>query len=365
VILTLLVKVSKLCNLRCTYCYETPELANKTRMSLDDIERMFLHVREYLSSWGDLHQHRLDLYWHGGEPFVQPISYWKDIIRLERTVFGARFFRNAIRNDVQSNLTRLTKEHLPLLRRYFSLGFSYDVINDMRVNVGGEPTAKIVREKVEWLLSEGISIGGIAVISKCNVDQSKAVADYFLQKSLSFRVLNVNEGHHIPQVRESAVPYDSYLNFLAELYRSPAVRAALEKGIRVSPLFQARSQLHLLARDGRVKFSKQECTEREWVLAVNTNGDVYPVGDCYNPEFMYGNVFIHTLDELLSSKARKRRVKRSRERLRRICHQCFLFRRACDGTFVSHATPEEMRDYDNKGECYQSWLARMMTNESA
>jgi uncharacterized protein len=364
-ILTLLVKVSKLCNLRCTYCYETAELANKARMSLDEIERMFLHVREYLSSWGNRHQHRLDLYWHGGEPFVQPISYWKDIIRLERKVFGARFLRNSIRNDVQSNLTRLTKEHLPLLRRYFSLGFSYDVINDMRVNVGGESTAKIVQDKVEWLLSEGIPIGGIAVVSKCNVGQPRAVADYFIQRGLSFRALNVNEGHQIPQVREAAVSYDSYLSFLKELYHYPEVRTALENGIRVSPLFQAQLQLDFLSKDDRLKISNRVCAEREWLLAVNTNGDVYPVGDCYDPEFRYGNLFTQTLDELLRSRARKERIKRSKERFKSICHQCFLFRRACDGIFVSHATPEEIRDYDSKKECYQSWLAKMMTEKAS
>ena len=32
-------KISKYCNLRCTYCYEYNELGNKERMSLDHIAR--------------------------------------------------------------------------------------------------------------------------------------------------------------------------------------------------------------------------------------------------------------------------------------------------------------------------------------
>ena len=363
-ILPLLVKVSKFCNLRCSYCYETPELGNRERMSLEDLERMFIHVRDYLASWdGGLHEHRLDLYWHGGEPFVQPISYWEDIIALETKVFGARFAKT-IHNDVQSNLTQITEAHLPLLRSHFKLGFSFDVINDLRVNVAGKSTARVVREKVEWLLAEGIQLGGIAVISKSNVKRPKAVADYFLERGLSFRVLNVNEAYHLAQVRAAAIPYDDYLSFLRELYRLPKVRKALAQGIRVNPLFHSHQRLSSLSRARRAEFSDREYAEREWVLAINTNGDVYSVADCYNQDFRYGNIFTQTLEEVLSSKERKRRIQRSRARMRSICSGCSQFRKTCSGVFVSHATPEEYRDYESKQECYQSYRTRMMLDES-
>ncbi|HRD75742.1 MAG TPA: hypothetical protein PK264_07380 [Hyphomicrobiaceae bacterium] len=41
----IVVKISKYCNLRCTYCYEFKDLANKARMSLDKIDRMFATMR--------------------------------------------------------------------------------------------------------------------------------------------------------------------------------------------------------------------------------------------------------------------------------------------------------------------------------
>jgi len=34
-------KLSKLCNLRCTYCYEYEELAQKARMPLEGIDNPF------------------------------------------------------------------------------------------------------------------------------------------------------------------------------------------------------------------------------------------------------------------------------------------------------------------------------------
>src|SRR5437870_638608 len=119
----LIVKASKLCNLRCTYCYETPELANRQRMAPESVEQMFTHIREFLKGWEKTSEnHQLDFIWHGGEPFAQPISYWNAILRKQDKVFGAS--KNvAIVNNVQSNLTLLTEDHLPLLR-HFRLGFS-------------------------------------------------------------------------------------------------------------------------------------------------------------------------------------------------------------------------------------------------
>jgi uncharacterized protein len=143
----LIVKVSKFCNLRCTYCYETPWLADKARMSLEDIEKMFVHIRDYL--WRQSRKpkdHLIDFYWHGGEPLAQPIEYWEEIIALQDRLFGRRFRKKSIINSLQSNLTLVTRKHLPLFRGKYRLGFSYDVSNDFRVNAGGQPTESVVEK---------------------------------------------------------------------------------------------------------------------------------------------------------------------------------------------------------------------------
>jgi len=61
------VKISKLCNLRCTYCYEFPFLGNPERMSLHDLFRMFQHIADYYSD----NPKRMDFVWHGGEPLLR------------------------------------------------------------------------------------------------------------------------------------------------------------------------------------------------------------------------------------------------------------------------------------------------------
>lgn len=359
----LIVKVSKLCNLRCTYCYETPELDNPARMSLPNIEKMFVHLRDYLLRWGR-GQNRVQFIWHGGEPFAQPLLYWEEIMALQKRVFGGHFQRQSIHNAVQSNLTLLTDRHLPLLRRHFHLGFSYDVINDYRVNTAGQATAEVVQKKVDWLVSKKIPAGGIAVISRANVEEPQRVASYFLERGLGFRVLNIYEGlDEQAAIGDCAVSFEAYLGFLRALWGMPSVRKAIERGAVIEPFSEAKGILEKSKTRRRRKVSLSQCEEKEWVLAVNTNGDVYSPGDMYREEYRYGNIFSQTLEECLDTEGRRKRIEKTRERIQNICSHCPFFQKGCQGTFVSHATPEDYRQFAMRGACTYRLVAEMMGSD--
>ena len=342
--ISFIVKVSKLCNLRCTYCYETPELANRERMSLENLERMFVHIRESLEDWGaDSETHELEFIWHGGEPFAQPVDYWESILALQRSIFGEEFQCSSLTNTIQSNLTLLKEKHLPLLR-HFELGFSFDVINDLRVDTGGNPTAELVRRKVDWLMAEKVPLAGIAVISKSNLQYPQVIADYYISRGIAFRVLDIYQATDtLPLTRKAAASFAQYQTFFKELYCLPEVQAALRRGLSIEPLATARSMLEEWQRGYCSPLSDDAPSHREWALAVNTNGDVYSPGDCYDENLKYGNIFSQPLDDILFlSEARQRRIERSAKRCKSICSNCFLYRKGCEGVYVSHATPESI-----------------------
>lgn len=367
--ITLVIKVSKLCNLRCAYCYETPELANKARMSIAEIGRLFRNVREFFktSDGLDYDKCRAQFIWHGGEPFAQPLDYWRDIIAEERRVFGQAFQDKAIINTVQTNLTLVTEQHLPLLKRHFSVGFSYDVANELRVTAGGRPTDAPVTRKVEWARKAGLDLNGIAVISRANAAQPEQVAGYFLSRDIGFRALNIYQSLDLlPQIRDAAIPFADYVGFCRRLYAIPEVRRnVLEGRLTVDPLTSAYEQLQISQRlEGRA-MSVRACIAREWALGVNTNGDTYGIGDVYLAQYRYGNILTQPLQELLDSDGRALRMARSRERLARVCHSCFLYRKGCPGTYVSHATPESFRDYEQAGGCEVALLAQTMKDRIA
>src|SRR5262245_35789736 len=80
------IKLSKLCNLRCSYCYEFNELANKEKIALADLGRMFASIREYAKA---NQVEKVHLIWHGGEPFLIKQAYYMAIRELEKEAFGS------------------------------------------------------------------------------------------------------------------------------------------------------------------------------------------------------------------------------------------------------------------------------------
>jgi uncharacterized protein len=364
-LISAIVKVSKLCNLRCVYCYETPELANKERISHQNIRKLFVQIKDYIDKYRQGEKNDVvEFIWHGGEPFVQPVSYWQEILRLEDEIFGHSPTVTLL-NNVQTNLTLVGKPHLPLLKR-FRVGCSFDVINDLRVDIGGNPTAQKVLDNLAWLASEGVQLGGISVISQANVDHAGEIAEFFLSRGMSFRALNIYQARDmLPQIRDAAVSFERYLRFFTDLYRLPNVQKALHQRMSIDPLSTSKRMLEMSESDSAPCFTEEQCSEKEWALLVNTNGDVYSPGDAYNPQFRYGNIFSQPLDQIIfDSPGRARRVEKSQQRIRQICGNCFLFRKGCNGTFVSHATPEEYREFERLGGCYHKFLAEMMKQES-
>ena len=228
--------------------------------------------------------HQVTFFWHGGEPFVQPVHYWEGIFRRQKAVFSRRRARIFVENHLQTNLTLVADKHLPFIRKYVRLGCSYDV--------------------------------------------------------------------------------PRYLQFYKDLYHLPQVQAALQGRVFVEPFTTIREKLKYFGEGYESPLSEQECAEEEWVLAINTNGDVYSQGDCYDPEYRYGNLFEESFETILQSEGRQKRIARSRERIHQTCRPCFLFRKGCGGAYVSHAQPSEMREYQKNIGCYRALLGKMMLEEA-
>ena len=352
--LSIVIKVSKFCNLRCAYCYETPWLSDQKRMSIDEIRTIFRKIVAILSH-APKAARRVTFHWQGGEPFVQPIAYWRAILAAQVEEFdGSGAF---LRNEIQSNGTLIRPDHLPLLRAHFHLGMSFDVINDMRLTTGAETTHRRVIEVLDWLLGERVQITGcIAVISKRNIDQPLDVANFFLSRRLHFRLLNIYTGmDSLVQIREQAVEWASYLKFCEAILAYEEARRALWEGASIEPVTTA---LAMLRRHNSGELEEAcDDAEREWVLVIDTNGDLYSAGDLYDKEFCYGNIFHDKVPVLLQSEGRLRRIARGRHRVASICKRCFLYGHGCDGLYVAHCTPEEARAFEELGTCYYGWLA--------
>jgi uncharacterized protein len=184
----LVVKISKYCNLRCTYCYEYNELSDKSRMPLDNIARMFENVVDEIDV-GLISG--VDFIWHGGEPFLIPIDYYRRIGDVQKQTLPNP---DTYQNLVQTNLTILTDRHVEFLKVggfFQSLGVSYDVFGDHRVDIKGQGQLRhdTILANIEKLIEHEISFGAISVLTRNSLGYARKTQKFWQTLGKSFRFL--------------------------------------------------------------------------------------------------------------------------------------------------------------------------------
>jgi uncharacterized protein len=157
------IKVSKLCNLRCTYCYEFDELDDKRRISLEGWRAILESTKWYQ---GEIERRfpgqeiKTRYVWHGGEPLLLPLSYYREVLQLQREILGSQNVGTRYTNHVPTNLYAVSPETLKFLKEErFQIAVSYDAIAGVRVLGSGAPTEGRVLDNLKLLLADGWRVG--------------------------------------------------------------------------------------------------------------------------------------------------------------------------------------------------------------
>lgn len=320
-LVTFVTKVSKLCNLRCSYCYEFPELGNPDRMSLEQLATMFEHLAQYYRSVAP--DAELRFVWHGGEPLLQEPAYYREIFAEQRRHFGDM----KLVNWVQTNLTLLDDERIDLLKNQFNgVGVSLDVFGDLRLNVAGKPSQPKVLDNMARLQAAGVAHGCITVLTRRNLPRIDRIFRFYESLNYSFRVLPLFHGAYEEQHLGYEVTGRDVLGALCAL---ADLWFASDTRIRISPISE---QIGELLRARARGFEPVYYDRRSWesVVLVNTNGDLFGQADAYNPERSWGNIFRTPMAEILDSAPRKSSVLDAEARMSSACLRCDYFG-ACNG----------------------------------
>src|SRR5947209_16503098 len=128
-------------------------------MDLDAIESMFVNAARSF----ERQPRRLDFVWHGGEPLLAGVDFYKGVFEHQRRIFEAAGV--TFTNSVQTNLTVLRPDVLELLPEFSEVGVSVDLFGGNRVNRRGVDSQPRVLEAMQLLIDSGISFGCISVLS--------------------------------------------------------------------------------------------------------------------------------------------------------------------------------------------------------
>ena len=333
------IKASKLCNLRCQYCYEWDELANKERMSLALWEKVLVAVREQIHLATERYQPfggvQARLVWHGGEPLILPIDYVRAVIDLQRRILPAEWLaRGTIRNVLQTNLYKVSDPMLALLRDAgFGMGVSFDGAPGVRLTAGGQPTEERVLANLELVRKWGFEPAVIVVLAGHTAPRITEIYDMVRHRVRHLRILPLFNG---PDTRPMAG---------AEATRETLVEAMCGLFLR---WFEDGCKPVIFPLDGYLRGVimtmlglKQTTYDRrrngDSVFVVNIDGRLFTPNAGYaNP---LGDLSHQTIGEIVDGQAYQMSLARDDAARSAICGDC-AYRGGC-GTYPAFSSPDD------------------------
>jgi len=293
-IFTNVVKPTHLCNLSCSYCYNDD--VRKPVMDELVLERVISQTFAYIRNHtpGRL----ASFIWHGGEPMIAGLSFYKRVIQLQEQYAGDVKFNNSL----QTNGTLIDAEWLSFLRETgFSLSISIDGprhIHDIyRKDRKGRGSFDTVSLAIEMAQNAGIPIGACVVISRSNIDHVEEIYDFLAEHKLRFNVIPLNRSG-------AAREHYGSIGLDAEEYGHAWIRMydkwfdSTDKYVYCSDfVFKTRA---ILAGKPADCIGLSQCSSTN--ISIDPVGDVYPCATLSGTtDALYGNIMSANLEVLMST----------------------------------------------------------------
>lgn len=170
----LIVKLTNVCNLRCSYCSE----GNQNQKCTLDKTLLYKLIDDVPALMDFRKQKNIDFLWHGGEPLTYPKQDLCDVMDYALEKLTPRY---AVKFLAQTNLTLLDDEWLAIIKKYnIGIGVSLDGYQDLhdanRRTADGKPSYQIVHDNIIKLKENDITPGLLMVL---NTSQSIDVERLF------------------------------------------------------------------------------------------------------------------------------------------------------------------------------------------
>ncbi len=170
--------VGDFCNLRCRYCFHSNSDQSTPHVMNDELLEKF--IKEYM----ELFTGRLVFIWHGGEPLLAGLNFFKKVLGLQN-----RYLKNGqkIDNRIQTNATLINDKWAVLFKENdFKVGISLDGNKDshnyFRKDSKGRGSFELTMRGIEILKQYDIDIqhAFLQVLTKDNLKRVKENFDFFV-----------------------------------------------------------------------------------------------------------------------------------------------------------------------------------------
>ena len=349
------------CNLACKYCYylEKNNLYDKSHRHIMSDEMLEQFTREYIEAQT---MPQVLFTWHGGEPLMRSIDFYKKALTLQKKYARGR----RIDNVIQTNGTMLTDEWCEFFaQNNWLVGISIDGPQEYhdhyRLTTTGNPSWQKVMHGIELLKKHHVEWNAMAVVNAYNADHPLEFYHFFkdngcqylqftpiverLTKHQDGRTLaSLADDKEIPLADFSVTP-EQWGNFLCAIF-DEWVRN--DVGKMFVEIFDCTLANWMGVLPGICAYSKN-CGHAG---VMEHNGDVYSCDHFVFPEYKLGNIRDHTLIEMLYG---DKKHAFSRLRHTSLPRQC----KECDMEFACHGEcPKNRFEKDKYGEPGLNYLCK-------
>lgn len=320
--LVVVLKATRLCNLRCTYCHSWAEGPNQTM-------RFATLVRTIRKILAIPNIKRFEFVWHGGEVTLLKPLFFQKLLWLQQQFKQPE---QHITNSMQSNAVNISDEWLAFIKGIgMHVGISLDGIpavhDSRRVDYRGRGTAQRVAEGLKRLKQHAIPYGALIVVDR-HVYQTdlREMFDYFGEIGLNdIEFLNIVPDNRIPAGGKVDGNYITYAEFIAFLDRAFTLWWEEYRAVLHIPQFS--DFIRAINNPGTrlaACYWSENCSQE--VITLEPNGDVSPcdkyVGDAGSH---YGSLMKTDLAELLAYSVHNQAARREEQEAFNKMRQCRWF----------------------------------------
>ncbi len=327
------------CNLACKYCYylEKNKLYPTAQRHLMSDEMLEQFTREYIEAQT---MNQVLFTWHGGEPLLRSIDFYRKALSLQQKYAGGR----RIDNVIQTNGTLLTDEWCEFFaQNHWLVGISIDGPqpdhDHYRLTTAGKPSWKKVMQGIKLLKKHGVEWNAMAVVNAYNANHPLEFYRFFKENGCQFlqftpiveRLTRHEDGRTLASLAdkdeislsEASVAPEQWGYFLCAIF-DEWVRKDVGK-IFVE-IFDCTLANWMGISPGICAYSK-ECGHAG---VMEHNGDVYSCDHFVFPEYKLGNIRDHSLIDMLYGELQQEFSRLKHSSLPRQCKECDM-EFACHG----------------------------------
>ena len=332
-----------LCNLDCQYCYylDKTEIygGREPRMTGEMLETV---IREYIAA-NDVPE--VTFNWHGGEPLILGLDFYRKAIELEKKYAGDK----TVHNTIQTNGTLLNAQWADFFRdNDFLVGISLDGPKDIhdkyRRDKGGAPTFDRVLRGLQYLRDHDVQFNTLSTVNKVSEGRGQEV--YLFLKSVGSRYMQF-----MPVV-EHVMYHKAARPFIVDPATDGARLASWSVSSQGFGKFMCDIFDYWVRNDvGQYYVGLFDATLANWCgvppgtcvygrtcggnAVIEHNGDLYPCDHFVYPKYLLGNIRTQSIHSMMESTAQVRFGIDKRNSLPSKCFRCkYLF--ACNGECPKH-----------------------------